>query len=293
MGAENCKCRCAEGGQSKEPPLVLPPAEDFNAVRVSIESSRGYDKVHSGPIRSTYCTCKIPGQGELLTTPASADGKYDFEGELQDYKAGDPLLFQVWADEEAGKALIGKAQLPGDKISKQDGFEGEISLEETKNGVAAFLRVRVEVFLSDPAGLGVLQQPALTTEKPKEEPPAPPPVEAPAPEEKKEKEEYGVWVTFLKTQGTSDVVKLKFTKAPLGMSFDADRMPIVVNALNGKGQAKELGVQPGMVITEIGGENVMTMGYEEAYALMRDKVKHLPREVISSTSCRTQSSASR
>lgn len=251
MGGSQCKC-FGEGDVNEKAYVLPPPGEEFNVARVTIVALRGYSQADVG---KSYCTCKIPGKADYCMTQVRPDGKWDFDCQVTDYQVGDPLLFQVWEDEAKGRSLVGKVLLPAAQIS-QHGFSGELTLEETKGNVQAFLEVKADLAYVD-ASTSVKQQPAVQ--------------EALA-------GSAVVVVTFYKQQNSAEEIRLNFTKAPLGMSFDADRMPIVINALNGKGQAKDLGVNVGMVIAKIDGVDITGMKYDEAFALMREKVKFLPRE---------------
>eukprot|EP00418_Pyrodinium_bahamense_P079138 CAMPEP_0179062126 /NCGR_PEP_ID=MMETSP0796-20121207/26771_1 /TAXON_ID=73915 /ORGANISM="Pyrodinium bahamense, Strain pbaha01" /LENGTH=244 /DNA_ID=CAMNT_0020759031 /DNA_START=105 /DNA_END=839 /DNA_ORIENTATION=+ len=240
MGSSQCKGCNDEEKQHAQ--VLPPPGEDFNAAKVSIICARGYDSAGS------YCSCKIPGKAEGCRTEVARNAQWNFEGEVNNYKVGQPLLFEV-RSEARSRLLLGQAQLSGSKIDA-NGFEGELALEKTQDGVQAFLQVRVGLTYVDPKKAN--SQPALG--KP------------------------AVRVTFWKSSSNKEEIEFNFTRAPLGMSFDADRIPIVVNSINPSAEANELGVQVGMVIAKIDGVDLTEMPYDDAFGLMKEKVRPLPRE---------------
>mmetsp|Transcript_67458 Transcript_67458/g.133086 ORF Transcript_67458/g.133086 Transcript_67458/m.133086 type:complete len:121 (-) Transcript_67458:222-584(-) len=85
-------------------------------------------------------------------------------------------------------------------------------------------------------------------------------------------------ITF-RTDESPDSAKrvVNFKKGPLGMSFNSSKMPIIVKDVNVDGEAKSLGVEKGMVIEKIAGEDVADATYDQAFELMKSQVEKLPK----------------
>jgi len=71
---------------------------------------------------------------------------------------------------------------------------------------------------------------------------------------------------------------ISFTKGPLGMSFNANSMPIVIKDVTAEGEASNLGVLKGMVMEKIDEEDITGSTYNDALMLMKSKVETLPKD---------------
>lgn len=65
-------------------------------------------------------------------------------------------------------------------------------------------------------------------------------------------------LTFWRSAKVREEVVVKFTSAPIGISFDAGRMPIVVKRVNTSG-ARRLGVRENMVVKAVDGKDLINM----------------------------------
>mmetsp|Transcript_113283 Transcript_113283/g.225620 ORF Transcript_113283/g.225620 Transcript_113283/m.225620 type:complete len:118 (-) Transcript_113283:293-646(-) len=79
------------------------------------------------------------------------------------------------------------------------------------------------------------------------------------------------------TSTDSEKKVVYFKKAPLGMSFTSNTMPIIVKDVTDGGEAKSIGVEPNMVIEKIGDEDITDSTYNDAFQLLRQKVDELPK----------------
>eukprot|EP00747_Dinoflagellata_sp_TGD_P104987 gnl/TRDRNA2_/TRDRNA2_169418_c1_seq1.p1 gnl/TRDRNA2_/TRDRNA2_169418_c1~~gnl/TRDRNA2_/TRDRNA2_169418_c1_seq1.p1 ORF type:complete len:100 (+),score=16.64 gnl/TRDRNA2_/TRDRNA2_169418_c1_seq1:1-300(+) len=71
------------------------------------------------------------------------------------------------------------------------------------------------------------------------------------------------------TKPGSPPVEMRFTRRPLGLDFDAGAAPIIINRLQPRGHAEAVGVQIGMVVRSIDGEDVTGRDFEYQYAKLR------------------------
>lgn len=88
-----------------------------------------------------------------------------------------------------------------------------------------------------------------------------------------------VAVTFGRPEASPpDEVTLHFTRAPLGMVFAADVMPLIVKYDPSQGQAQELGVRQGWLVMGIDGVDITKMPYAPAFDLFKRRVGALPSQ---------------
>jgi len=91
-------------------------------------------------------------------------------------------------------------------------------------------------------------------------------------------EPEGLKMVFrMSTSPDSDQKVVYFTCSPLGLSFDSNKMPIVVKNVSEGGEGENLNIQPGMMIEMIGDHDITTISYHQALNLMKEKVGELPK----------------
>lgn len=151
----------AAAGAATEPSAApAAPAAELVTIKVSIASARGLRKADFTGKSDPSCTCEHSAKPDAKVETAVAEGslapewKHDFE--VAEFKAGDSLSFTIKDKDE----VLGKVTLAGEKFL-ESGFDEEIKLTETAEGIEAYLMLKVSK--------KVAEAPA---EQP--EPPAPP-----------------------------------------------------------------------------------------------------------------------
>lgn len=115
-------------------------------LQVEIMSAHGLHSTDFMTPPDAFATCEVEGlTGSFaMRTPihASYNPCWNHEDTLNDFVVGDTLLFTVWDKDTLGKDFIGKATLRSEQFWP-DGFEGELQLSGTPEGVQAFVTVDV------------------------------------------------------------------------------------------------------------------------------------------------------
>jgi len=97
-----------------------------------------------------YCEVRAVGAGaseeplfvtEVLNSPL--EPMWREEAPLRDYMKNQALQFKVWDKDGAGADYLGKAELPAAYFNN-DGFNGELPMEEVGTGIKAFLRFKIK-----------------------------------------------------------------------------------------------------------------------------------------------------
>mmetsp|Transcript_29856 Transcript_29856/g.75135 ORF Transcript_29856/g.75135 Transcript_29856/m.75135 type:complete len:137 (+) Transcript_29856:78-488(+) len=106
---------------------------------------------------------------------------------------------------------------------------------------------------------------------------------APAQEEKAEpKQEEAAEVVssneFVFVMSDGGEKKVVFQKSPLGLTFHANKVPVVIKKLASGGHAEELGVQTGMQIKTIGGKDLTDMSYDQIFKMIEGVSKALKQD---------------
>mmetsp|Transcript_68990 Transcript_68990/g.173773 ORF Transcript_68990/g.173773 Transcript_68990/m.173773 type:complete len:145 (+) Transcript_68990:89-523(+) len=57
-----------------------------------------------------------------------------------------------------------------------------------------------------------------------------------------------------------------FSKTPFGMCFTEAKVPVKIKKVGPGSHAEDLGIQVGMQLTKIGGENITSMSFDEVFA---------------------------
>mmetsp|Transcript_66357 Transcript_66357/g.188419 ORF Transcript_66357/g.188419 Transcript_66357/m.188419 type:complete len:362 (-) Transcript_66357:66-1151(-) len=150
---------------AKEEPTAVevpPPVEEEDAEvlevgpgppgpKVVILGARGLREaeVFPGTERTCYCTLALAGSEDRLATTKEVKNALE---PVWDHEAGVPglddsaLEFVIWdADADGASELLGKATLEAARIREQEGFNGELELQEAGENVKAFLRVKISM----------------------------------------------------------------------------------------------------------------------------------------------------
>lgn len=85
-------------------------------------------------------------------------------------------------------------------------------------------------------------------------------------------------------------VSFAFSARPLGVEFEDGRAPLTVK--DTAGQARRLGLSPGMVVCQIDGQDVWRLTHNDVYKLLEEKCRRLPLSGGSRTSRTPQSARS-
>merc|ERR1712224_405679 len=120
-------------------------------IIVTIVGARGLRKAdvfgHSDP----YCECWVPRKPHMaFRTPVvsnTACPSWSHEYHLSEWERDDPLVFRIYDHD-----IIGTHEKLGDaRIDPQnfvpDGFDGELQLLDSGEGIVAMLRIRVELLV--------------------------------------------------------------------------------------------------------------------------------------------------
>jgi len=136
---------------------------------ITIESASGLraaDWGLTGGSSDPYCICEIEGKSShTIQTQVINNNlfpQWHHEGFLDEYEAGDTLLFTVW-DQDWGKKddLIGKAELKFEQISNGR-YEGQLALIDNGTVGEAFLRVKVDTHGTIPTNMATAPSKELT-----------------------------------------------------------------------------------------------------------------------------------
>jgi len=177
MGA----CAC------KDKPAV--PSEDVQAVdgsqksqgagpKVVIVGARGLREAEGFPGSERFCYCKMGVAGndddQIRTGQVknALDPTWNHSVEVMGFpQEGGSLDFNIWDADADGKGeeLLGKCTLEGSQF-QENGFNGEIELQEAGQNVVAFLRVKISV-AGRPFPPGPEREFAVSLEKPKRKSP--------------------------------------------------------------------------------------------------------------------------
>mmetsp|Transcript_90406 Transcript_90406/g.264541 ORF Transcript_90406/g.264541 Transcript_90406/m.264541 type:complete len:259 (+) Transcript_90406:62-838(+) len=257
MGGTACRCQCEDSKAEPNARVLPPPGEDFNALSITIESAsfQAAKWKRDQEELQLHCTCEVPSKPHKKCRTQSVGGSlapaWRYEGELVGVERGDDLVFKVFDKDD----LVATARLPSSDLLDR-GFQGCLQLRlESVPGEEGTLYVSAQPEYVPPDQAGVVQILNIPGE----------------PGAK-------VRVTFqIPDSKPDEEVSLDFTQAPLGMTFAADIMPMAVRYEPSAGQAKDMGVQQGWVITKIDGTDITQMQYEAAFDLFKERVKVLPK----------------
>merc|ERR1712039_409362 len=117
-------------------------------VRVTIASAQGLRNADWVGKSDPYCICEVAGKTDVkFMTPSFDDNlnpKWNHGGEVTGYQAPDALTFTV-KDKDPLKPddILGSVVLP--YASFKDGYEGELKLEQTGEGITSALFVNVAI----------------------------------------------------------------------------------------------------------------------------------------------------
>jgi len=134
----------------------LEASQSAAGTRVVILGARGLREaeVFPGTERTCYCALAVLGGGEepaeeLAKTQQvknTLEPSWNHEVELSTLGDGGVLEFRVLEADADGKGeVLGKAKLEAARIQEQEGFNGELELEEAGEKVKAFLRVKISL----------------------------------------------------------------------------------------------------------------------------------------------------
>lgn len=234
---------------------ILPPTGgNYRALSVTIEGATFRVSKRELGDAKLFCTCEVAGNPTVRcrtdVTGHSLTPNWNYEGSLVDIEPGCDLHFQIWRQEGEGKVLEMASGTLENASFAACGYEGDIPLRVSSgDDPKASLHVNVQPDYS--AGGDSLTQ--VLSSGPR------------------------VAVTFSRPQPSPPgELTLHFTAAPLGMIFNSNVMPMAVKYDPCDGQAKQLGVKAGWVITRIDNVDVTRMPYEAAFDLFKERVKVLP-----------------
>lgn len=122
------------------------------ALRIVIVGARGLRNADNMGTSDPYCTCQVPGKDWSKFQTAVIDNAlnpvWNEEHMINDYVAGDPLEFQVLDDDdgkdESKDDKLGRATLES-RLFYPEGFDGELTLQDTGKTHRTTLRVKVSV----------------------------------------------------------------------------------------------------------------------------------------------------
>eukprot|EP00421_Protoceratium_reticulatum_P012826 CAMPEP_0168389098 /NCGR_PEP_ID=MMETSP0228-20121227/16789_1 /TAXON_ID=133427 /ORGANISM="Protoceratium reticulatum, Strain CCCM 535 (=CCMP 1889)" /LENGTH=258 /DNA_ID=CAMNT_0008402361 /DNA_START=12 /DNA_END=785 /DNA_ORIENTATION=- len=134
----------------------LEASQSAAGTRVVILGARGLREaeVFPGTERTCYCALAVLGGGEepaeeLAKTQQvknTLEPSWNHEVELSTLGDGGVLEFRVLEADADGKGeVLGKATLEAARIQEQEGFNGELELQEAGENVKAFLRVKISL----------------------------------------------------------------------------------------------------------------------------------------------------
>jgi len=135
-------------------------------VRVIVKHAKALRNADWVGKSDPYCICEVAGKEEVKFATASVDNNLDpqwnHEAELLGYQIMDALTFTV-KDKDPLKPddVLGCASLPYETF--KDGFDGELPLKQTGEGLSSILYVKVEV--GDKAEQVAAQAPQIEEEK--------------------------------------------------------------------------------------------------------------------------------
>merc|ERR1712176_279863 len=109
-------------------------------VRVTVKGAKALRNADWVGKSDPYCICEVAGKQDVkFMTPSVDDNlnpKWNHEGEVTGYQAPDALTFTV-KDKDPLKPddILGTVSLPYDSF--KDGYEGELNLTQTGEGVSS------------------------------------------------------------------------------------------------------------------------------------------------------------
>lgn len=258
MGATSCRCHC--DGTKVGAQDDLPSRKEYNSLRIFLEGAE-FPKLESASTVRLYSTCEVRGSGKSCRTSIVEGGRevtWRHEHQFREIDRGDDLLLAIFdasdKDEAGRDKKVASTLMEVANIFEQ-GFHGSLQL-----------MAEVEAFEDSRLNLRFVRE-YLTEGKM---------VVALHPGLQVEEAMHKVRVTFRVSEAVTDKeVTMEFTEAPLGMTFVSDVMPMVVRNDPTLGQAKELGVRHGWVITKVDDVDLVDMAYEAAFSIFKEKVKVL------------------
>jgi len=117
-------------------------------VRVTITSANGLRNADWVGKSDPYCLCQVEGKQDVkILTPSVDDNlnpQWNYEAELVGYQILDALSFTV-KDKDPLKPddVLGCASLPYESF--MHGFDGEIQLVQTPEGITSTLQLKIEI----------------------------------------------------------------------------------------------------------------------------------------------------
>jgi Ca2+-dependent lipid-binding protein len=137
-----------EAGSGIEAFIKLKVVVVHPKVRVIVSSAKGLRNADWVGKSDPYCICEVVGKQDVRFATSSVDDnlnpQWNHEAELVGYQVSDALTFIV-KDKDPLKPddILGSVSLP--YSSFRNGFDGELNLTETAEGITSTLQVKVEI----------------------------------------------------------------------------------------------------------------------------------------------------
>lgn len=138
-----------EAGDGIEAFMKLSVVVVHPKVRVNVVSAKGLRNADWVGKSDPYCTIGILGKPDVKFDTVSVDDnlnpQWNHEAEVVGYQVEDSLTFTI-KDKDPLKPddILGSVSLPYESF-KDAGFEGELQLAGTGEGIASFVQVKVEL----------------------------------------------------------------------------------------------------------------------------------------------------